>query len=830
MLNELLLALSGGSLYILNKAIETKANDWASILTDIIAVSSALGALALPISLNVIEATRSRYKTPSLLEIYHRLSNVEPQKLNRSLFASLAFALLLKLLILSNYIQLPYLLPLILATLLIFTCVISKLYEHLHFTYKLMSDISGVKDELIAAIQIGTNYKSTETNIKFSAKHPIASLRRVLKLKRTKKLSKHPDTLIPTLIEIEAYEITSNYNNIDIDNRISELAYEHLNNLPAEESKKFLIQLLNSIPRLLSEIETTRELDVYQKIAGLFLYILPRSLFKCDDFAQLFFEAERIARYREASLPDHGRFFRNGRIFLNCQYDKGNIFVYRTLFEHFKSLAWNAVYSKHEDIPQLIENASQMISWSYRDVGQGWILPHAIPDLWHYDKIRQLTNDIDNIYAGLITYEKLKEKFETTYIPDIYKYLKENSLHEEFLEKQKTLENTLNSLWSEIGLKEVSNGMEVETLHILGVILTKAPEIFIKCRELINPAGAGSISINRSPVPSSIESCIKSLIHEKNFSYSYLKNETLDFKIVDAIGALIIYELWRTKIFEKPGLEREETSQPLPIPKAKIRELKAATKRAETLETSFRKIISNKMFTDTLGLLEDQKETLKKISQDFSSELKKSLSKSIEKAIKQQPISKEEINRFRNEFFEDIKNYSEELPLFNYVRLCEPKPFTVSISYPREAFLQETDIHYTFNGHARSLKAYHDWMCAQILFKTSTSTDISSPAPYCEIVIMSHECQKELEKKGFDFKNGKLNWPNNRHSAKYQLIDIDQNKYFPISRKDHPVNISIKESQRGFPISFETIEESGKVIQKINYHIALHEGYIDNIL
>jgi hypothetical protein len=157
MINDFFLAISSGSSYVLDRAIETKPNDWASILTDVIAVSAALGALALPISLNVIEATRSRYKSPSLLMIYHRISNVDPQKLNRSLFAFLSFALLFKMVFLSNYVPHQYLIPPLLAALLIFSTVISDLYQHLHFTYKLMSDISKIKDELISAICIGTN-------------------------------------------------------------------------------------------------------------------------------------------------------------------------------------------------------------------------------------------------------------------------------------------------------------------------------------------------------------------------------------------------------------------------------------------------------------------------------------------------------------------------------------------------------------------------------------------------------------------------------------------------------------------------------------------------
>lgn len=824
MINELFLAISSGSSYVLQKAIETKANDWASILTDIIAVSAALGALALPISLNVIEATRSRYRSPSLLMIYHRISEVDPQKLNRSLFAFLSFAILFKVLFLSNYIETQYLIPPLLAAILLFTSVISNLFRHLHFTYKLMSDISRIKDELIAAICLGTNSTLFERDKELEFKHPIRSVSKLFYLRKIERLSEASDSLTSTLIEIETYELISNYSNIDIDERIKNLAYEHLQKLPSKDSKKFLIQLLNSMPRLLAEIENTRELDVYQKAAGLYLYLLPRAFFKCDEFSQHFHEAERIARYRETDLPHSGRFFRNGRIFLNCFLDKGSILVYRVLFSHFKSLAWNAVYTKHDDIPELIGNANQMVSWSFRERGQGWNLPQAIPELWSYAKIRELARDVDKNYSGIISYEKLKEKFDASYIPEIKEHLTENCHPNELLEKKEKLESTLNSLWNEIALKEISNGMEIETLHILGVILASSPEIFIQCRELKNPAGTGTINVGGSPVPSSIESCIKALIHEKNFFDRFPSNDTLEFKIVDAIGALIIYELWRTKIFEAPGQIREVAAHPISIPSAKIRELKSASRRTTTLENSFNKILSNKAFTDRLGLLKEQVEELGVVSKEFSANLKKSLNISVEQAIAKQAISENELKRFRKEFFEDIQTNKHEAPLLNYIRLSEPKPYTITVPYPREAFLEDTDIHYSFNGLGRTLTRYHDWMCAQILFRSSNSIDISSPAPFGDLILISSSCKKELENMGFSFYGGSLHWPNNRHAAKYHFINIDQNKYFPLSRNDHPVNIAIKDS--GLPITIDITEENGDVIHKINYYIALHQDYL----
>ncbi|WP_338507996.1 hypothetical protein [Pseudomonas poae] len=65
---------------------DEKSSIWATLITDIITVAAALGALALPISLNVIETTRTRYRSPSLLKITSSLSGVDAKRLNQHLF------------------------------------------------------------------------------------------------------------------------------------------------------------------------------------------------------------------------------------------------------------------------------------------------------------------------------------------------------------------------------------------------------------------------------------------------------------------------------------------------------------------------------------------------------------------------------------------------------------------------------------------------------------------------------------------------------------------------------------------------------------------------
>lgn len=105
--------------------------------------------------------------------------------------------------------------------------------------------------------------------------------------------------LIAAMMELETYDICSDSSKRSIDDRIRSLLSLNLKALPDENSQIFLHEALAAFPRMMSEVETQREVDVYQAVAGVYLYLLPMALLKDDSFSNHLGEALRVSRFRE---------------------------------------------------------------------------------------------------------------------------------------------------------------------------------------------------------------------------------------------------------------------------------------------------------------------------------------------------------------------------------------------------------------------------------------------------------------------------------------------------------------------------------------------------
>lgn len=127
---------------------EEKSAVWVTLITDIITVAAALGALALPISLNVIDATRTRYRSPSLLKVSSSLSGTDAKSLNRQLFMVLAISLIAKLMVSIRLFDLILLVPYLCAITVWFGLVVYQVYRHLKFTYTFMSSIEVIHERI----------------------------------------------------------------------------------------------------------------------------------------------------------------------------------------------------------------------------------------------------------------------------------------------------------------------------------------------------------------------------------------------------------------------------------------------------------------------------------------------------------------------------------------------------------------------------------------------------------------------------------------------------------------------------------------------------------
>lgn len=810
-------ATSSASEAFLNKSLKTESTEWATLLTDIIAVSAALGALALPLSLSVIEATRSRYKSPTLLSIYTDISKTNPQTINRLLFSTLTFTLFLKLALLSNAISFVYIIPLIFALTVFFSSTISELYRHLSFTYKLMSDVNSVKNDLLNRLE------KSIPNISETTKTGAAE-----KTKKTINLKKYNSQIVKALVELETYDICSNPNKRDIDERLKKILYKQSSNLSEARSEEFMHDILGALPRMMAEIETSRELDIYQSVSGLYLYLLAKAVIASSNFSHHLDEAVRISRFREQSLPPYGQFCRNGRIFMNCILKKPSQDTYAILFGHFKKLLWNALHTNPENIPEILSNADSLLFGSGYDEDPSYTLHYSVEGLWDYKENRDIVRTIKSCQDKKITIAELEKKLLNDKKPAIIEFLKQRnpSVNNELLEKNIT--DAIEEVITSIASSEISAAIEIETLQTLGMLLETRPDLIIKCREIKNPAGANAFNIGRPIVPSSINACINALVYEKNFIQNFSIDDVLEFKIVDAIGVLIIYEIWKDFIFNTPTITIDEYTQSLSVPSCTIRELKSAHNRIEVLEKSFKKILSNKIIIEKLSLLEAHTEALLVLADKLSMTLREKISEATRTKIKKDPLDSEALDRFRSELVDDLSE-SQALLLLKQVRLTTCKHFTFTMERPRESFLADTGTHYAFNGIGSNLlNRYAGSLAYKLLQKKGLVTSVTYPSPFGVMILLTHKALFELKDSGYSYSNNCLSWPGQIYQMPFYVINAEGNLYYQIYKGQRIFDVDYSNNTNGYPITIEHKDNNEDEIEtSIRFNFSLSKSIIN---
>lgn len=813
-LNQLIriyIEISGAAGSFIYTATKTKYTDWAPYLTDIIAVSAALGALALPISLSVIETTRSRYKSPTLLKIYTEISKTDPQKLNRELFSTLAFTLIIKLFLLLNIIDAKHLVLIAIPLTLIFTSTISKLYQHLKFTYKIMADISGIKNELIEIVIQST--ENTNTGYKKSL------------FKRKKTI---PPEIISTLIEIETYELCTDHGKRDIDEEFKKAIYKELRKIPDEGSILFIEQVLSALPRMMAEVETARESDIYQTIAGLYVYIIPKALIKSDQFSSYLSEVIRISRVRERDLPPHAQFCGNGRVFLNCMLEYPNNKTYKILFDHFNELLSNALYKAPGNIPQILSSANSLLFGAERDKNSiQWEFSYRLNILWEYEGNQEIARKIKLAQQKILSPEELEHELTKIQKPKIIKFLeskdsKPNSLTESIATIDKATKTVLRSL----AAAEFSDAVEIKTLQSLGTLLETSPETIIKCREEINPAGSSVTNIGRPLVPSSIASCIKAFTLEKYYTGNGSITEVLEFRIIDAIATLLIYELWKDLIFHAPQEKLTDINRKIILPDCTIYDLKSALKRTELLNKSFAKILNNEKISEKLNLLKDHKDTLRIACDLLTAELYKKLDFELGIKIKTQTLDTATTIRFKKEIIESISGEIKRLPLMKRYKVSPCTPQLFSLEQDRECFLADTGIHYDFSqlGFFTLSNLYNSFI-VKILNHHKISCTNGLPTPFGENIIITPRAFDTLLNSGFEITNNELTWPGGNYKMPYHIAQTDSDYYFQTYKTEHYLCVDFENSTQGYPVTIFFSDDGNKITQNIQYNFSLAAPY-----
>ncbi|KTB75096.1 hypothetical protein AO068_04565 [Pseudomonas sp. ICMP 3272] len=804
--------------------LDEKSAIWATLVTDIITIAAALGALALPISLNVIETTRTRYRSPSLLKITSSLSGIDAKRLNRHLFMVLAISLVAKLLISIRAFDLISLVPYLCGLTVVFGFVVRQIYCHLRFTYTFMSNIEVIHELIYRDIN---NYAKSSFLLS-DGKHGLFA-RKLLKINGLFSSRVKIRDNITALIELESYLLCVDPTKTDLDSRIRTISYKAFNNLENHDANEFARHLLASLPSVLATVEVSREVDVYQSIAGFYLSLAMMAILAKEEYRSQIGVIERIARFREDKLPSYGRFCRNGRLFLSfANKAKSGNEAYTYLQAHFNLLIETSAREQPENIPELLRNIRQVIQFKSNYNKGAWDLPEKVTELWGYSSMPELDQDVGNTYAGRITTNELDEKIETKYKPEMRAYIEEKILDKIIVkEKFDAIDTALEECWQGIALNRFSSEIETETLRALATLLSTHPEIFVECRELRNPAGSRSFNVGHSPVPTSLGECIEAFLSAKNFSDFYtVRNDLQEYKIVDAIGALVVYELWNIFILRATGATiKPEMSTPV-IPSCQLGELKAAAQRVPLLKTSLLKTMINARFIDRLGILPEQALTLREYACEFCDLLSVALKEKTISQIANQKLDTASLERFKCEVTEKFSSSVKRFDLFKRLTIGQVSPIVSNISLPREAFLSGTDTYYVFDTYGPNLaQEVHSWLSVQILLHNhrTENSEITLPTRKAEWMICSSHALKKFRAAGFTTSGRNITWPDGKGSMNFFEINCDGYGYYLVLSGESLITVSYAHRKNELPMNISFTDNGEHVSFKIEYYVGARQ-------
>lgn len=801
---------------------EDKGAIWATLVTDIITIAAALGALALPISLNVIETTRTRYKSPSLLKITPLLSGIDAKTLNKHLFIILAIALLAKILISTRLFNLTTLTPYLCGLTIWFGYIINQVYRHLRFTYTFMSNIETIHEQIYQCI---LKYATASF---FSNEETEATRRKLKKNKKTNNNIIIADS-ITAFIELESYFLCTTPIKTDLDSRLREISYKAVKRLESDEANKFTRHLLASLPNVLAAVEISREVDVYQSIAGFYLRMAMVAILAKDEYRSQIGVIERIARFRENKLPSYGRYCRNGRLFLSFAYEaKPEKEAYQILQSHFESLIETSIREQPENIPELLNNIRQVIQFKDNNNKGAWDIPERVTELWEYTSMPELDRDIVETYSGRLSATELNKRINEKFKPEI-RDLIEKKFSETLIieEKLNAANQAIDKIWQDIALNRFSSDVETATLRAMATLLALNPEIFIECRELRNPAGSSSFNVGHSPVPSSLGECVEAFLSASNFSdFHTVRNDLQEYKVVDAIGALMIYEFWSIFILGASGATIKPVMTTPVIPSSQLRELKSASLRVPLLKTSLLKALINTRFIERLGILPEQISVLQDYAGQFCELLSNTLKEKTKSQITNQKLDPTSLERFKLEVTEKLGTSIQKYMLFNRITIGEVTPVVSNISLPREAFLSGNDTYYVFDTYGFNFaQEIHNWLSAQILFhnERSESAEFTLPTRNAEWMICSSSALKKFLSAGFTTSGRKIKWPDGKGSMRYFEINCAGYGYYMVMPNESLITASYAHQENKLPINISYTDNGESINFKIEYYISARQ-------
>ncbi|WP_248915999.1 hypothetical protein [Pseudomonas moorei] len=632
---------------------------------------------------------------------------------------------------------------------------------------------------------------------------------------------------ISAFLELESHLLCTDASKIDLDDQFKKISYQAFQRLEIDEANEFAHHLLASLPNLLAVVEVSREVDVYQRVAGFYLHLAMGALLSKEEYRSQIGVIERIARFREEKLPLYGRFCRTGRLFMSfANKAKVGKEAYSYLQAHFNLLVETSVREQPENIPELLGNIRSVIQFKGNYNQSAWDIPERVPELWGCPCLPELSRYVTETYAGRLSPEELNEKIESQYMPEMRAFIGSRISDLAVLnEKIETIDMALEECWKGIALNRFSSEIEIVTLRALASLLSNHPEIFIECRELRNPAGSRSFNVGHSPVPTSLGECVTEFVSAKNYSDFYaVRNDLQEYQIVDAIGALIVYELWNMFVLRAVGATiKPEIHKPV-IQSCQIGELQDAEQRVDLLEVSVMKALANSRFVDRLGVLPDQLLSLKKYASQFCEFLRDAIKEKKDVQVACQKLDPEAVERFKKEVTDAIGVSIAGYEIFKRFVVGKVKPIVFNVSLPREAFLSSTNTYYMFDAYGANLaREIHNWLNAQVLFGNpkTESAEVTLPVHKGERLICSGQALKKFLSAGFKISGGDLLWPDEKGTMKFIEVNCTGDGYYLVFPGENLLVVNPAYRENGLPLSMSYTDDGGDVSFKIECYVGV---------
>jgi len=352
-------------------------------------------------------------------------------------------------------------------------------------------------------------------------------------------------------------------------------------------------------------------------------------------------------------------------------------------------------------------------------------------------------------------------------------------------------------------------------------------EILVKCRETVNPVGAVSINVGKSLLPCTASEVVNSICSPKSFPQdSFYANANREDDTLVSLTALFIYSIYGSIIYPKKcGEVISEITLAQPIPMAKtLRNIRAALPRInKTLIMLNSSDIGNGM-KEVLKITDEDLREIIDTGKTILDGCIETLEKTEQDILVKGTLSAEKLNRFSEELREEMLGEWSRLPLFKYRLLGQCEGFTYKKSSPREAFISDTNVHYSSKGLGAHIFNIHHGKLAWYLLSESNgsfSAERCSPSPHCEIVVATKEGLEVLAQKGFSDNGSLLKWPDNLYSRPLYRLNADGKNIYVVVSGESICRFDLRDCNLSdeLPVIINYEDKQGEIVHTVTVNI-----------